>query len=179
MPENESPEQRYKRIHAVRKKAKVVTYSAMYGVGAAKLARETGLSVKEAEALLIAFWDINWAVKKVASDARKREVLDGMWIKNSVSGFWHSLRSEKDAWSTLNQSTGVFCFDTWVALCRGNGIKTIGQFHDEIIALVEVGQEESTKEVMYKAAEVLNRKVNLNVPLGCDVQFGQTYADIH
>jgi DNA polymerase I-like protein with 3'-5' exonuclease and polymerase domains len=73
----------------------------------------------------------------------------------------------------------VFCCDTWVALCRGNGIKTIGQFHDEIIALVEEGKEEETKEIITKAAEVLNRKVNLNVPLGCDVQFGKTYAHIH
>jgi hypothetical protein len=102
-----------------------------------------------------------------------------MWVQNPVSGFWYSLRSDKDRFSTLNQGTGVFCFDTWVALCRGNGIKTIGQFHDEIIAIVEKGKEEETRQVMLKSAEALNRKVNLNVPLGCDVQFGQTYANIH
>ena len=175
----ETPEERYKRIHAVRKKAKVVTYSAMYGVGAAKLARETGMTAKEAESLLNAFWDINWAVKKVSSGARKREVNGGMWLLNPVSGFWHSLRNEKDAWSTLNQSTGVFCFDSWVAVCRKNGIKTIGQFHDEVIALVERGKEQETQDVMKKAVQKVNDKLKLNVPLGCDVQFGQTYAEIH
>jgi len=32
---------------------------------------------------------------------------------------------------------------------------------------------------MHNAAVKLNDKVKLNVPLGTDVQFGKTYADIH
>jgi len=166
-------------IKALRKAYKVVNYSATYGIGAPKLARETGMTEKETKKLLTAFWKRNWSVEAVAKSLRVIERFEGMWVQNPVSGFWYSLRSDKDRFSTLNQGTGVFCFDTWVALCRGNGIKTIGQFHDEIIALVEEGKEEETKEIITKAAEVLNRKVNLNVPLGCDVQFGKTYAHIH
>ena len=166
-------------IKALRKAYKVVNYSATYGVGAAKLARETGMSEREAKKLLDAFWKRNWSIEEVAKGLRTRELFNGMWLKNPLSGFWYSLRGEKDKFSTLNQGTGVFCFDTWVALCRVNGVKSIGQFHDEVIALVEQGKEDETKEVMYKAAELLNNKVNLNVPLGCDVQFGQTYASIH
>ena len=175
----ENPEQRYNRIHAVRKKAKVVTYSAMYGVGAAKLSRETGMTEGEAKALLDAFWEINWAVKRVSSQVRKRELFNGVWLFNPISGFWHSLRNEKDSWSTLNQSTGVYCFDTWVSLCRDKGIKGVGQFHDEIIALVKEGEEGNVEAIMHEAAIQLNDKVKLNVPLGTDVQFGKTYADIH
>ena len=166
-------------IKSLRKAYKVVNYSATYGIGAPKLARETGMTEKETRKLLDAFWKRNWSVEAVAKSLRVIERLEGMWVQNPVSGFWHSLRSDKDRFSTLNQSTGVYCFDTWVALCRQNGVKTIGQFHDEIIALVENGKEEETRQVMLKSAEALNRKVNLNVPLGCDVQFGQTYADIH
>ena len=125
------------------------------------------------------FWKRNWSVEAVAKSLKTRERFEGMWVQNPVSGFWHSLRSDKDRFSTLNQSTGVYCFDTWVALCRQNGVKTIGQFHDEIIAIVEKGKEGETRQVMLKSAEALNRKVNLNVPLGCDVQFGVTYAEIH
>jgi hypothetical protein len=166
-------------IKALRKAYKVVNYSATYGIGAPKLARETGMTEKETRKLLDAFWKRNWSVEAVAKSLKTRERFEGMWVQNPVSGFWHSLRSDKDRFSTLNQSTGVYCFDTWVALCRQNGVKTIGQFHDEIIAIVEKGKEEDTRQVMLKSAEALNRKVNLNVPLGCDVQFGQTYADIH
>ena len=166
-------------LKELRKNYKVVNYSATYGIGAAALARGTGMSKKASQTLLDAFWSRNWAIEKVASGAKTKEVLEGMWLKNPVSGFWHSLRSEKDRFSTLNQSTGVFCFDTWVALCRKNGIKCIGQFHDEVIALVKKGDEDAVEKVMHDAAIKLNEKVKLNVPLGTDVQFGNTYADIH
>ncbi len=166
-------------LKALRKNYKVVNYSATYGVGAPKLARETGMSKSEAKTLLDAFWSRNWAIEKVASTVRVREVMNGMWLLNPVSGFWYSLRSDKDRFSTLNQSTGVFCFDTWVAICRENGVEAVGQFHDEIIALVKKGDEAMVESVMHEAAKELNAKVKLNVPLGTDVQFGNTYADIH
>ena len=166
-------------LKSLRKNYKVVNYSATYGVGAAKLARETGMKQREAKKLLEAFWSRNWAIEKVASKLQTRELFEGMWLKNPVSGFWHSLRSDKDRFSTLNQSTGVFCFDTWVALCRKNGIKCVGQFHDEVIALVKKGEEGTVEKIMHDAAIKLNEKVKLNVPLGTDVQFGNTYADIH
>ena len=166
-------------LKALRKNYKVVNYSATYGVGAPKLARETGMTKGEAKTLLEAFWSRNWSIERVAKNLRVRELFGGMWLKNPVSGFWYSLRSDKDRFSTLNQSTGVFCFDTWVSLCRTEGIKSIGQFHDEIIALVKEGEEGEVEKIMHNAALKLNDKVKLNVPLGTDVQFGKTYADIH
>lgn len=166
-------------IKHLRKAYKVVNYSATYGVGAPKLARETGKSPKEAKTLLEAFWQRNWSIETIAKNLRVREVGGGMWLHNPVSGFWISLRSDKDRFSSLNQSTGVFCFDSWVAICRKNGLQTIGQFHDEVIALVPVGQEQSVNDTMKQAVQKVNEKLKLNVPLGCDVQFGQTYAEIH
>jgi hypothetical protein len=166
-------------IKHLRKAYKVVNYSATYGVGAAKLARETGKSEREARALLDAFWQRNWSVDKIAKGLRVREVHNGMWVQNPVSKFWYSLRSDKDRFSTLNQGTGVFCFDSWVAICRKNGLQTIGQFHDEIIAVVPLGEEQKAQDIMKQAVSKVNDKLQLNVPLGCDVQFGNTYADIH
>ena len=166
-------------LKSLRKNYKVVNYSATYGVGAAKLARETGMTQSEAKALLDAFWSRNWSIEKMSKDVRTRELFGSMWLLNPVSGFWHNLRSDKDRFSTLNQSTGVFCFDTWVSICRKNGIKAIGQFHDEIIALVKKGEESAVEKIMHDAAIELNQKVKLNVPLGTDVQFGDTYAAIH
>ena len=168
-----------KRIDSLRKSYKEVNYSATYGVGVETLSRNSGLKKSDAKVLLEAFWSRNWAVEKVAKNVQTRELFGSMWLKNPVSGFWYSLRSDKDRFSTLNQGTGVYCFDTWVALCRKNGIRSIGQFHDEIIALVKKGDEEQVEQIMHNAAIKLNEKVKLNVPLGTDVQFGGTYADIH
>jgi len=166
-------------LKALRKNYKVVNYSATYGVGATKLARETGMSKPDAQALLDAFWSRNWSVQKVSEGLRVKERRGYMWVQNPVSRFWYSLRSDKDRFSTLNQGTGVFCFDTWVRHCRSKGLKSIGQFHDEVIVLVEEGKESWTEEKMQEAIQETNKEVSLNVKLGIDVQFGNTYAEIH
>ena len=166
-------------LKALRKNYKVVNYSATYGVGAAKLARETGMTKNEAQTLLDAFWSRNWSVQKVAEGLRVRELFGSMWLQNPVSKFWYSLRSDKDRFSTLNQGTGVFCFDSWVKECRKMGVKTIGQFHDEIIALAEEGEEDVVENKMLLAINILNDTLQLNVDLGIDAQFGKTYADVH
>ena len=157
----------------------MVNYSATYGVGAAKLARETGMDKSEAQALLDAFWSRNWSVEKVAEGLSVKDRRGYMWVQNPVSKFWYSLRSDKDRFSTLNQGTGVFCFDTWVYNCRLRGLKTIGQFHDEVIVLVDKGKENWTKTQMEEAINKTNEQIRLNVDLGIDVQFGNTYAEIH
>jgi hypothetical protein len=166
-------------LKALRKNYKVVNYSATYGVGASKLARETGMDKKEAQALLDAFWSRNWSVQKVAEGLKVRELFGSMWVQNPVSKFWYSLRSDKDRFSTLNQGTGVYCFDNWVSGCRQRGLKTVGQFHDEIIVIVKEGFEDWTKTQMEISINKTNEKIQLNVPLGVDAQFGSTYADIH
>jgi len=166
-------------LKALRKNYKVVNYSATYGIGAAKLARETGMSSKEAQALLDAFWKRNWSVQTVAGNLRVVERRGYMWLQNPVSKFWYSLRSDKDRFSTLNQGTGVFCFDSWVKEIRGMGVQTIGQFHDEVIVLTKSGEESTIKENLEQGIRSVNDQLKLNVELGVDVQFGNTYADIH
>lgn len=166
-------------LKALRKNYKVVNYSATYGIGASKLARETGMKLTEAKELLNAFWERNKAVTQVAEDTKTRECIDSLWLWNPVSRFWYALRNEKDKFSTLNQGTGVFCFDTWVSECRKGGVKVIGQFHDEVIALVKRGEEKLVETTMKRSMDLLNKNLQLNVPLGTDVQFGKSYADIH
>jgi len=166
-------------LKALRKNYKVVNYSATYGIGSAKLARETGMTSKEAQALLDAFWKRNWSVQTVAGNLRVVERRGYMWLQNPVSKFWYSLRSDKDRFSTLNQGTGVFCFDSWVKEIREMGVQTIGQFHDEVIVLTKIGEEDVTKNKLEHGIRCVNDDLQLNVKLGVDVQFGNTYAEIH
>ena len=46
---------------------------------------------------------------------------------------WYSLRFDKDRFSTLNQGTGAYCFDTWVKYILSKRPQLTGQFHDEVI----------------------------------------------
>jgi len=170
---------RYKAIKKVRKKFKPVNYSAVYGVGKAKLARTTGMTQAEAGVLLEAYWERNWAVKKFASEQKIKPVAGQMWVLNPVNGFWYSLRYEKDAFSTLNQSTGAYCFDQWVAHYLTQRPNIIGQFHDESINRIPVGEEKEHESVLRWAIQKVNEKLKLNIKLDIDVQFGTTYAHIH
>jgi hypothetical protein len=166
-------------LKSLRKNYKVVNYSATYGVGAAKLSRETGMSVGEASSLLDAYWERNWAVKQFAEDQKIRKIDGEMWVQNPVSKFWHNLRYEKDAFSTINQSTGAYCFDKWVAMYRTKRGNIIGQFHDESINLVKKGDEQTHTDALLWAIKKLNEELKLNVDLGIDVQYGLRYSDIH
>ena len=163
----------------LRKNFKVVNYSATYGVGAEKLSRETGMSIKKARKLLDAYWDRNWSVKKFAEEQDIKTIGEEMWIQNPVSKFWHSLRYEKDAFSTINQSTGSYCFDRWVALYRIRRSNIIGQFHDESINLVRKEEKERHTGILKEAVSKLNEQLKLNVELGIDVQYGNNYAEVH
>jgi len=166
-------------LKPLRKKYKVVNYSATYGVGATKLARTIGITQVEASKMLEAFWDRNKAIQITADNVKVREVNGGSWLLNPVSGLYHSLRYEKDRFSTLNQSTGVYCFDTWVAGCKARGLEIIGQFHDEVIILLKEGEEKTVEDIMNTSIEKANERIQLNVPLGIDYSFGKNYAEIH
>ena len=166
-------------LKALRKDFKVVNYSATYGVGAAKLSRETGMSVKKAQALLDAYWKRNWSVRAFSDAQKIRRIGEEMWIQNPVSKFWHSLRYEKDAFSTINQSTGSYCFDKWVAYYRMRRPNIVGQFHDESINVIKEGEQNEHTSVLTWAINKLNEQLKLNVDLGIDVQYGKTYADVH
>jgi hypothetical protein len=170
---------RFKALDKLRKKAKGTNYSALYGVGKAKLARSSGMTEAEAEQLLKTFWRMNWAIQEVAKTAERKVVAGQMWVKNPVNGFWYTLRYEKDIWSTLNQGTGSYCFDLWVAYYLMLGGNICFQAHDELVARIPKGATIQTEQSLRKAMEKVNQKLKLNVPLDISVQFGNTYADIH
>jgi hypothetical protein len=170
---------RYKKIKKIRGDAKIVNFSAVYGVGAPKMALTTGWSISKCKALLAAYWKLNKAVKMVANACTVKTINGQMWLFNPISKFWYALRFEKDRFSTLNQGTGVYCFDMQVRNARKRGIKLCGQFHDEVIFPLLKGTEEKYRILLQEAIVETNAELKLNVPLGISIQFGSNYADIH
>lgn len=166
-------------IGALRKAYKVVNYSAVYGVGPPKLARELKESLAKAKRLLEDYWRRNWSVKKVAEECTVKVVDGQKWLYNPVSKFWYSLRNEKDRFSTLNQGTGVFCFDSWIRECRKRGIPQNAQFHDESISEVKKGGGVKIAALQKEAIAAVNARLKLNVPLDVTPQIGSRYSEIH
>lgn len=164
---------------SVRGKAKIVNFSAVYGAGAAKIALTLNGPLKEAQKLHKIYWERNKAVKQVAEACEVKQIGIKKWLKNPVSGFWYSLRAEKDRFSTLNQGTGVYCFDMYIMEVRKRGIKISLQMHDEILFKTTENKKEITKDYLKDSIKAVNDKVKLNVPLGISVDFGVNYADCH
>ena len=163
-----------------RSSAKTVNYSAIYGVGAPKMHLTTGMPLDKCVLLLKAYWDRNWSVKEVAKTCEIKYLPNGeMWLFNPVSKFWYSLRYLKDRFSTLNQGTGVYIFDTWVRKNRQKGIKMCGQFHDEVVTILSKGQEEDTERILRLSIKEINNELGLNRDMDIDVKFGLNYSQIH
>ncbi len=158
---------------------KMLNYACVYGAGATTISRNSGLSVLKAKDLIKSYWERNWAVKEIANSQDVKNFNGSAWIKNPVSGFWHSLRAEKDKFSTLNQSTGVYCFDMWVKKVREKGYEITAQMHDEITLCVEIGKRKEVEDCLLECINNVNEELSLNRDMGIDTHFGENYAEIH
>ena len=170
---------RYKNIKKIRQEAKVVNFSATYSVGAKTLARNMKVDVKKAQKVLDAYWERNKAIKQFCATVERKTVRGQMWAKQPVSGFWYSLRQEKDIFSTINQGTAVYVFDTWVKYTRQQSIKIAFQVHDEQSFEFEAGKEDEIREKIKKAIDLTNEELKLNIKVDCSVDFGKRYTDVH
>lgn len=172
-------EGRLNELKPIRQEYKVANYSCIYGVGPPKLARELKTTVAKAAVLIQAYWKRNWSIKALVEDIKVIVVRGQKWLFNPVSKFYYSLRFEKDIFSTLNQGTGVYCFDTWIKTWRQKRKQLTGQFHDEIIASLPEERKEQYRQLLRDAIDKVNNKLKLNVKLDIDIQFGKNYAEIH
>lgn len=168
-----------KRVKPVRAVYKSVNYACVYGAGGATVGRTAGVNEREGAKLVEAYWKRNWSVKSVAEAQKVRLVYGQKWLYNPVSKFWYSLRADKDKFSTLNQGTGVYCFDMWVKKVKEGGFPIVGQFHDELIGVIKKGKRDEATEHINDAMTKLNEELKLNRELGCSIQFGCNYAEIH
>lgn len=173
----------------IRSIAKNGNYACQYGAHIKRLMITCGISREVAEKLYNAYWEKNWAIKEVASEQTIKTIDDQMWLLNPISGFWYSLRTEKDIFSTLVQGSAAYCFDRWVEKIINERPQLTGQFHDEIILEVERGHQtynEETKKFegpivdwLKEKIRELNAELKLNRELDIDVQFGEKYSEIH
>lgn len=175
----EALSEEFGRLNAIRSKAKTTSYSALYGVGKRKLAEELKIPVKEAEQLLEGYWKLNFAVKEFAQSCKIKEVRGQKWVLNPGNNFWYSLRSEKDVFSTVNQSFGSFIHILWCKNIRKMGVEICGNFHDEILVVVKDTKCDIVKEVLQKAIDLTNKQAKLKVPIKIDIQVGKNYGEVH
>lgn len=158
---------------------KTANYSCTYGAGGEKLSQSLKVPVSQGRSIVDAYRKKNWSIDAIANSVKTKECLGEMWLYNPVSEFWYSLRHKKDRFSTLNQGTGVYCFDVWIYFFMKNRPQITGQMHDEVILCVKKGYRQQCEKLLRDAIDKTNKSVKLNRELDIDVQFGNTYAEIH
>ena len=172
---NHTPE-----VTQIRHAYKGGNYACTYGAGVKTLSRQLTISEKEAAKIHKAYWKRNWSLKKIAKEQiTRRAGKDAMWLYNPVSRLWYSLRSDKDIFSTLNQGTGVYCFDLWLKLILSQRPQITGQFHDEIILEIKDNERQEIRDLLKTCINKVNDMLKLNRDLDCDIQFGNNYSNIH
>lgn len=164
-----------------RQKGKVVNFSATYKVGAKTLSRNMKVTEKEAKTILDAYWERNWAIKKFETTCEIKNIDGQMWVRQPVSGFWYTLRTQKDIFSTINQGTAVYVFDIWCKHLRKLTVRLSGSYHDEVILRVPFKERsfEETEALIKESMKLVNEELKLNVEIKCSVDFGRTYLDVH
>lgn len=164
---------------SIRHLYKTGNYSCTYGAGYETLSRSLNISKSDAKKIVDAYRDKNWSIDAISSDCETKICLNQDWLYNPVSKFWYSLRHKKDKFSTLNQGTGVYCFDIWIYNFIKDVPNLIGQMHDEVILCVEENKRDYYKSKLIDAINKTNDYLKLNVDLGVDIKFGKNYSQIH
>lgn len=167
------------RLNQSRSAGKTCNYASLYKIGAAALGRNLGISKKKAQDLIDAYWDIHWAVSKVSESFEIKTVRGQMWILCPISGFWHPIRYEKDAFSVVNQSSAVYCFNIWVWNITQQGVFPILQTHDDELLRCKEEDTEKYVDITNEAIRRTNLQLRLNVDLACEVQVGDNFAETH
>lgn len=164
-----------KSITPIRHNYKGGNYACTYGCGVVTLARQLGITKSQAARIHKAYWSRNWSLKEISKAVKTKQD----WLYNPVSKIWYKLRSEKDIFSTLNQGTGVYCFDLWIGFILQKRPQLTAQFHDEIILELQKGDEDKIEDILKQSIAKVNKLLKLNRDLDCDVQFGKNYSQIH
>lgn len=165
--------------HHGRRLTTSVKHKGQYGAGPPRLALTSDISLAEAKKVHKAYWNKNWAIKKVAEEQRVRTVDGQMWLQNPINKFWYSLRYEKDIFSTLVQGSASYVFDLWVSIFRRTRSQLTAQFHDEVVLTVKKGSRDKAELLLRSAIDETNARLKLNRELDIDVQFGSRYSEIH
>lgn len=167
------------RLKPKRSIAKNGNYACQYNAQIARLMITCGIDREAATKLFNAYWELNWAITAVVEEQVIKTVNDQMWLLNPISGFWYSLRNDRDVFSTLIQGSASYCFDLWGRIILSKRRQVTAQFHDEFVFMVRKGFRKEIEEFLNETIKEANEALGLNRELGISVQFGDRYSEIH
>ena len=184
---DEEKENELKLIGKNRGVGKNCGYALQYNCGVPVLARTAKISEKEARVIYKAYKKLNWSIQAIAKDQIRKTVSHGMYQWNPYSKMWYYLKKEHDSYSTLVQGSGSYLLDLWLKMIDNikvekgikNEIKLCAQMHDEHLQEFSELDESVISEIYDEALSRVNKCLKVEIPFGCDTQFGFKYSEIH
>lgn len=162
-----------------RAKLKTTNYSSTYSIGSKALAKDLDISVKEAELMLKAFWERNWAIKQFASDCQTLKAIGDNWVINPITRFRYCHKEERKIFSVVNQGHGDYIFTLWCERLKRLGVKLYAGIHDEIVTCCKPEDKDRIVKLLFEAIEWVKGAVKQDVSLGIDFKEGLNYAEVH
>jgi DNA polymerase-1 len=175
-----------------RRRSKMVNYALLYGKTAFTLARDLGVSRREAERFIDSYFSRYPSVRRfldsTVATARETGVVRTLLGRLrrlpelGSSNFQVRTEAERQAVNTPIQGSAAdlikkAMLDLAAALRhRGLGARLILQIHDEL--LLEVPEQEG-EEALALVKQVMENALELDVPLVVDARLGRNWAEAH
>ena len=178
--------------HEMRSRAKAVNFGIVYGISAFSLSQDIGVTAREAQAYMDAYFSqfpdvkkyMNGIIEKAERDGyvstlygRRREIPELKNSKYAVREFGKRVALNMPIQGTAADIMKMAMLDVFKAL-KENGLraKLVLQVHDELI--VECPEEE-TVQVREILEECMSGVASLSVPLLVEVKTGNSWAEAH
>jgi len=175
-----------------RRVSKMVNYALLYGKTAFTLAKDIGVSQKEAEQFIQAYFARYPAVRQFIDDTIARARETGM-VRTllgrlrrlpdlNARNFQVRAEAERQAMNTPVQGSAAdlikkAMIDLHRELRRRNmKSQLILQIHDELLLEVPEAEAETARTMV---REVMESALELDVPLVADARLGSTWAEVH
>jgi DNA polymerase III epsilon subunit-like protein len=139
-------------------------------------------TLDEAQHLFDVYWERNKGIRMVVNDTIIKKVKGRLWLWNPVAQLWMYLKTEKDTFSCLNQSTGSYVFNCLLRIVKekisGKG-EILLEYHDEMLIRTTKALKEEVLACLDEAVIILNNQLKLNIEISISKEIGKNYADCH
>lgn len=181
-------EEEHKEVAAFREQAKPAVYLSAYGGTWRALQLQTGWDDQRCKDAIDSYWDTNWSLEAVAkeqvviTDSKEQQ-----WLVHPIVGILLNLRSDKDRFNTVCQGGGSFFHFNWIFGILNKqkdiwGARSItANMHDEIVISCKNRETfvNTLTEIIKESVSEVSDFYMLRRELGCDVQTGHRYSEIH
>jgi len=175
-----------------RRRSKMVNYALLYGKTAFTLARDIGVSKKEADEFIQAYFARYPSVRRFIDEtiARARETLTVRTLLGRLrrlpdlrsGNFQIRMEAERQAINTPVQGSAADLIKkAMIDLHREvgrRGLRTrlILQIHDELLLETPEGEAQEARELV---RQIMEGALELEVPLVADAKLGRNWAEVH